>query len=52
MRNASSRSGFARIRGRERQAAVNNGGIPEERVGKKRAPASRQGEGTSADECR
>lgn len=40
-RNASSRSGFAYIRGRERQAAVKIGGIPEERVGKKRAPASR-----------
>lgn len=33
-------------------AAVENGGIPEERVGKKHIPASGRGEETSADECR
>lgn len=33
-------------------ASVENGGIPEERVGKKHIPASGRGEGTSADECR
>ncbi|TGZ47311.1 Uncharacterized protein DBV15_00244 [Temnothorax longispinosus] len=39
-RGTSPRSGFASVRGRERQAAVKSGGIPEERVGKKHAPAS------------
>lgn len=33
----------------EAETAVKSGGIPEERVGKKRAPASGRGEGTSAD---
>jgi len=33
----------------EAEAAVKSGGIPEERVGKKHAPASGRGEGTSAD---
>lgn len=33
----------------EAETAVKSGGIPEERVGKKHAPASGRGEGTSAD---
>lgn len=42
-----------RDRPRAREAAsVENGGIPEERVGKKHILASGRGEGTSADECR
>lgn len=39
-------------REREKQAAVKSGGIPEERVGKKRAPANGRGEGTSANAAR
>lgn len=51
-RGTSLRSGFASVREREKQAAVKTGGIPEERVGKKRAPASGRGEGTSANATR